>query len=132
MSREPNEGRRRHKLMTAELAKALPAIGSQDGKGPETLFRVKFFSPYSARHTFFVSEFDGKDELFGFCVSPLEPSYDEWCYDSLENLASVTLQAPPPFPSGVHVLAIERDCHWMPKYAKDIPEWVAKFGTVVS
>lgn len=99
------DGPRKHALMTDADAKRLPPIKSQDGKGDEAIAYVKLFSPWG-RFTFFVTEFDGTDELFGYTVSPFGPDCDEWGYASLSELAEVKK-------FGV-VPAIERDCYWTP------------------
>ena len=98
--KEPNQGLRRHKLMTAEIRAALPALYTQDGKGDEATAHVKFFSPYSG-YTFYVTEFDGDDTLFGWGGFT---GTQEWGYASINELASTTVFGQVP--------AIERDCHW--------------------
>jgi Protein of unknown function (DUF2958) len=107
--REPNEGLRRHKLMTKELRKAFAEIGSQDGKGHDAIVIAKFFNPYGRGpwDTLYVTELDGEDTLFGYCISNGGESFDEWGYSSLHEIASATL------PSGTP--AIERDVHFTAK-----------------
>lgn len=99
--KEPNQGLRRHKLLTAELRSQLPKLYAQDGKGDEATAYVKFFSPYTG-YTFYVTEFDGDDTLFGW--GGFRDGNDEWGYASLNELASTTLFGGVP--------AIERDCGW--------------------
>lgn len=96
----PLDGIRRHKLMTKAIAAELPEIGSTDGQGFEATVGVKFFSPYG-RYTFYVTEFDGADTLYGYCVSPLGEDCDEWGYASLSELAGTSVFGGVP--------AIERD-----------------------
>jgi hypothetical protein len=62
---------------------------------------VKFFTPDSS-WTWYVTEFDGDDTLFGFVIG-LET---EWGYISLSELQSVR---------GPRGLRIERDLYWRPK-----------------
>lgn len=101
------DGKRRHKLMTVEVAKALPAIGSTEGDGDDAVIGAKFFSPFG-RYTFYATEFDGEDTLFGYCVSPLGADCDEWGYASLTELAEATVSIGR-FPA---VPAVERDLHF--------------------
>ena len=51
-------------LMTEELRKKLPALGSQDGLGGKAIAYVKYFTP-DAGWTFYATEFDGRDTFFG-------------------------------------------------------------------
>jgi hypothetical protein len=95
-TREPNEGLRRHKLMPKALREALPALYAQDGRGDEAVAYGKFFSPYTG-YTFYITEFDGEDTLFGSCNGELG-------YASLTELAETTVFG--------RVPAIERDCYW--------------------
>jgi hypothetical protein len=98
------DGLRRHKLITAEDARRLPSLHSQEGKGREAIAFVKLFG--GSRFTMYVTEFDGGDELYGFTVSLLGPDCDEWGYSSLEGLAELTT------PTGTP--AIERDKWFSP------------------
>lgn len=104
-TKEPNQGLRRHKLMPADLRKALPALRSTDGQGMGAVAHGKFFSSFG-RYTFYITEFDGEDTLYGYCVSALGPDGDEWSYASLNELAQATLFGGVP--------AIERDCYFTP------------------
>ena len=74
-------------LLTKENRKALPPIGAQDGLGFDATAHVKFFT--GGRYTFFITEYDGADELFGYCVSALGPDCDEWGYASLTELTAL-------------------------------------------
>jgi hypothetical protein len=91
------------KLLTQRDRAALPKLYAQDGKGKQSIAFVKFFHPMS-RYTFYVTEFDGEDTLYGWCVSPLGPDCDEWGYASFAELAALR----------VHGLGIERDLHFAP------------------
>lgn len=102
-AREPLEGLRRHKLMPKPVREALPAIRAQDGKGGEAVAHVKFFSAFS-RYTFYVTEWNGEDLLYGYVLSPLGEDCDEYGYASLSELAEAKVFGGVP--------AIERDCHW--------------------
>ena len=105
----PLDGPRRHKLMPVTLERALPPLGSQDGKGADAIAHGKFFSAFG-RYTFYITEFDGEDTLFGYCVSALGPDCDEWGYASLRELAEARFGPAP---------AIERDCHYDPAPVKE-------------
>lgn len=108
----PLDGIRRHKLMTKAIAAKMPPIGYTDGEfggsgsapkepqGFDAIVGVKFFTPFG-RYTFYATEFDGDDTLYGYCVSPLGPDCDEWGYASLRELAEATAFGGVP--------AIERD-----------------------
>jgi hypothetical protein len=108
MVSEPQQGKRRHKLLTAEIRQALPAIGSTDGQGLDAVAQVKFFSPYSSRGTWYFTEFDGEDLLYGYGGFS---SDREWGYSSFREMAEVTYASCVP--------AIERDCHWDPRPVRE-------------
>lgn len=44
---------------------------------------VKVFGP--GRYTYFVTEWDGEDTVFGYCVSPFGADCDEWGYASISE-----------------------------------------------
>lgn len=90
--------------MPKSIEQRLPDLRSTASQGAEAIVQTKYFYPMG-RYTLFVTEFDGEDTLFGWCLSPLEPSYDEFGYASLEELA---IALP-------HGLPIERDLSWEPK-----------------
>ena len=101
---------RKHKMMTAELQKALPDLYSQDGKGDDAVAVVHYFSPYG-NWDWYGTEFDGEDRFFGL-VRGFEL---ELGYFSLRELseALVTLGM-------TRVPAVERDLHWTPKTIAEI------------
>lgn len=92
-------------LLTKENRKALPPLYAQEGKGDQATAYVKFFHPMS-RYTFYVTEFDGYDTLFGYCVSPLGEDCDEYGYASLAELTALR--------AGPFNLPMERDLHFSP------------------
>ena len=106
MIREPNEGIRRHKLMPDSLKNKIPQLYSQDGNKNPNVY-AKFFSPYSG-YTFYITEFDGKDTLFGYVTGTHFP---EWGYSSLNELAKANNNGLP---------LIERDTSFKPKKFKSI------------
>jgi len=87
------------KLLTQSLRGRLPKLGATDGqKDPVTL--VKFFTPWNS-WTWYVTEFDGEDILFGLFIGfEREPGY--FSLRELEAIAG---------PAG---LRIERDLHFQP------------------
>ncbi|MCZ7404702.1 MAG: DUF2958 domain-containing protein [Candidatus Methanoperedens sp.] len=85
-------------LLTDELRKKIPAMGSQEGlKDP--MIVAKFFTPWSS-WTWYIIEFDGEDTFFAY-VDGLMPELGYVSLSELEDLVS---------PSG---LRIERDLHWI-------------------
>ncbi len=93
-------------LMTEEIRKKLPALGSQDSLGGKAIVYVKYFTP-DAGWTFYATEFDGRDTFFGL----VDGTYKELGYFSLSELKSVR---------GPMNLPIERDLYWQPKKLEEI------------
>lgn len=104
---EPLQQLRGHRLLGDEQRRALPALRATDGEGFDSIAHAKLFCPTS-RYTLFVAEFDGEDALYGYCLSPLGPSCDEWGYSSLRELAGLRLARFGGIP------AFERDLNWEP------------------
>jgi len=96
----------RMQLLTKEIRKHLPPLGSQDGKGGKAVAHVKFFTPDSS-WTWYATEFDGQDMFFGL----VEGQEKELGYFSLSELQNAR---------GPMGLAIERDLHWTPKTLAEI------------
>ena len=115
------------KLLTKEVAEALPPLYSQDGKGKEAKVVVKFFTPTSS-FTWFVTEAsavtpegeylplkeaEGKviedTILYGFVTSHLCPD-GEWGYASLNELIAV---------KGPLGLGVERDRFFRPRPVRE-------------
>ena len=94
------------KLMTKEIAKKLPPLGTESD-----IAVVKYFSPVSS-WTWFASEYDPKSgDMFGLVFG----HYKEFGYFNLHELEQVTL------PFG---MKIERDLSWEPTTFKEIyPEF---------
>ncbi len=88
------------KLLTAELRKKLPAVGSTSAN-PDPTAVCKFFTPDSS-WTWYPIEFDGEDTFYGL-VQGFEEEFGTF---SLSELESVT------GPMGLHV---ERDLYFQPK-----------------
>jgi len=93
-------------LMTNEVRRQLPDLGSQDGKGGEAIVYLKLFTP-DGSWTWFATEFDGEDIFFGL-VDGFER---ELGYFSLSELQKVR---------GPLGLPVERDLHWRPRALREI------------
>ena len=91
-------------LMTEELRRQLPELGSQDGKGGDMIALVKLFV---GSWTWWIVEFDGDDTFFGL-VDGFER---ELGYFSLAELQRVR---------GPLGLPVERDLHWRPRPLREI------------
>ena len=87
------------KLLTQEIRKKLPPLGSQANNLDPTII-VKLFCPWN-HWTWFAYEFDGEDTFFGFVVGP----YPELGYFLLSELESGR---------GPLGLPIERDLYFQP------------------
>jgi hypothetical protein len=108
-----SDPRPRQKLLTQEIRKKLPPLGSQDGLGGRAVAHVKFFTPDS-HWTWWATEFDGNDTFFGL----VEGFEKELGYFSLAELQAVR---------GPMGLSVERDIHWKPRSLEDIaPEMFAR------
>lgn len=99
------------KLMTKELAKTIPAIGAQDGKGEDAVVYAKFFNPIGSG-TWFILEFDGEDEMFGWADLG-DPDMAELGYLSLSELQGIRLRLG---------LGVERDLYFEPKTLRQAKE----------
>jgi hypothetical protein len=102
------------KLLTKEIRKALPKLGSQDGQGYEAIAHVKFFTP-SSSWTWFVSEGEpildeqGREVDFQF-FGLIYGHEKELGYFNLSQLQEV---------KGPFGLGIERDLYFHPKPLKE-------------
>lgn len=92
-------------LLTKEIAEKMPKLYANEDKKPEDVkVPLKLFDP-CGRYTFYATEFDGEDTLFGYCVSPLGEDCDELGYASLQELRET---------KNSFGLGIERDKFWKP------------------
>lgn len=90
------------KLITKAIAKQIPAIYAQDGKGDQATAHVKLFTPDSS-WTWFITEMDPQTgECFGLVVGHER----ELGYFSLQELEALR---------GPLGLPVERDLHFTPK-----------------
>lgn len=88
------------KLMTNELRKLFLEYGSQDDK-KDPIVIVKYFNSAGAG-TWWITEFDGKDTLFGYATLGMGDDCDEWGNVSLKKLEQIR---------GLFGLGIERDLY---------------------
>ena len=95
------------KLLTKEIKSRLPPLyANENTPTKDVVAHVKFFTP-DGNWTWYVTEFDGQDMLFG-----LIDGFDkELGYISLSELQSVR---------GPLGLPIERDMYWTPKTLGEI------------
>jgi hypothetical protein len=81
----------------------IPGLYSQEDKAPgQVRVWLKIFDA-CGRMTYYVTEFDGEDTLFGYMVSPLGADCDELGSSSLAELKSVRNRLG---------LPLERDLWW--------------------
>ncbi len=90
------------KLFPKTVAKKLPPLYSQDGKGEEAIARVKFFDPCGS-WTWFASEYDPETRTFFGIVVGFERELGTFSLDELEMYR------------GRMGLGIERDLHFSPR-----------------
>ena len=93
------------RLLTKELRKKLPALGTTDGQENATVI-CKFFTPDSS-WSWYITEFDQEDTFFGLVVG----FEVELGYISLSELEATT------GPLGLHV---ERDLYFKPTPLSEI------------
>jgi hypothetical protein len=84
------------KLITKELAKKIPALYQQDGKGYEAIAYVKLFSPDS-NWTWYITEMDPET---GECFGLVDGREKELGYFSLPEIEEIR---------GPYGLPVERD-----------------------
>jgi hypothetical protein len=95
-------------LLPLDIRQQLPDLYSGDEYGLEAKSQVKFFTPDS-NWSWFVSEFDGEDILFGL-VSGFEVELGYFSLRELENVKG---------PLGV---PIERDLYFVPRTLQELME----------
>lgn len=88
------------KLLTAEIIKKLPPLGSKDHE-TDPVVQVKFFCPWN-HWTWYGWEFDGEDIMWGWVYGDF-PELGTFSVSELESIQG---------PMG---LKIERDLHFQPK-----------------
>ena len=77
------------KLLTKEIRSRIPDLYANEEKEEKEIeVHAKLFAP-SGRWTFYITEFDQKDTLFGYCLSAQNEDFDEWSYASLQEIEGV-------------------------------------------
>jgi hypothetical protein len=89
-------------LITKTLARQIPALYAQDGKGMEATAFVKLFTP-DANWTWYITEMDPKT---GECFGLVDGHERELAYFDLADLEALR---------GPLGLPVERDLHFSPK-----------------
>ena len=87
-------------LLTREIMKKLPRLGSTDNQGMRAVAQVKFFTP-DAGWTWYAAEFDGADTFFDLVIGVEK----ELGHFSLSELRSIR---------GRLGLPVERDRYFKP------------------
>lgn len=92
------------KLLTKEILKKLPKIGSTDKMKKENIrVYLKLFTPWD-RWTWYVTEYDPESgDMFGYVKSGLDPNFDELGYSNINELMDIR---------GPFGLKVERDRYW--------------------
>lgn len=96
-------------LLTAEIRKRLPPLGSQDGLGGKAVAHVKFFTPDS-NWTWWATEGqqEGDDFVFFGLVDGFCKELGHFCLSELQSVR------------GALGLPVERDLYWQPKTLEEI------------
>ena len=104
MWQDKHSGLRRHKLMTKELGKKIPALYANENAADydSVLAHVKLFCPY-ADWTWYVTEWNPQT---GECFGLVQGFEEELGYFDLAEMAETTVLGGVP--------AIERDLYWKP------------------
>ena len=105
-----HSGRRRHKLMTKELGRKIPALYANEDVDDHdsVLAHAKLFSPYTGWR-WYITEWDAET---GTCFGLVEGFDTELGYFDLTELAEATVFG--------RVPAVERDLHWKPQTVGEI------------
>ena len=101
------------KLLTKELLRTLPRLGTTEAQGEQALVVVKFFDP-TGSWTWYATEFDPEARQFFGLVDGFEV---ELGYFSLDDLETVR---------GRLGLGIERDLNWTPKPLAEVRRRIAR------
>ena len=105
-----NSGPRRHKLMTKEIGKTIPALYANEKVQDydSVVAHSKLFSPYNGWR-WYITEWEAET---GLCFGLVEGFETELGYFSLDELAEATVFGGVP--------AVERDLYWKPKTLGEI------------
>ena len=96
------------KMMTKTLAKKIPALYEQDGKGDDAIVYAHWFSPYTG-WDWYCTEYDPEE---GLCFGLVKGMYDELGYWTVKQLEEVNEKHNFPL--------IERDLYWNPCKLADV------------
>lgn len=109
------------RLLPADLRAKLPALyANEHSPAEETMVWVKFFTPWG-NGTWWITEFDGDDTLFGYVDLGMTYGKPEAGYISLRELEDVVNRFGLP--------AVERDEYWQPKpWSEALAEYKAQTG----
>ena len=100
-------------LMTQEILKRIPSLyHEEDTPFKDKVIHVKYFDP-CGRWTFYVTEFDKHDTMFGYVMSAQSPDFDEWGYGSYQEIQTTKNR---------FKLGMERDINFDPIKAGDCRE----------
>lgn len=82
-------------LKTDLARRNIPALYSTDGTNDNPMDNIAQARIFGAgRYTYYVTEWDGEDLLFGYVLSPLGSDCDEWGYTSLSEFEATTANNP--------------------------------------
>jgi hypothetical protein len=98
------------RLLPDEICARLPKLGSNEEIGLEALAQVKFVST-DGNWTLYVSEFDGKDTLFGLVIG-FDIEFLDFSLTDLEQASG-----------GPWCISIERDDFFQPKTLRELEEY---------
>jgi Protein of unknown function (DUF2958) len=94
------------KLLTEEIRKRLPKLGSTVGQGENAVAQVKFFTPWGG-WTWYAVEFDGWNVFYGYVIG-LEREFGSFALSELEEVR------------GPFGLKVERDLYFKPTPLKEL------------
>lgn len=105
---------RKHKLLTQELTKKLPALYAQENEKDPVVY-AKFFCPYMNLGYWLATEYDPEQRLFFGFVVLNDPSCAELGYFSLDELEQSSVKGVP---------AVERDLYFKPEVLSKVKEQI--------
>lgn len=108
--------KRTQTLIIKSIRNKLPKLYVQDSKRAETVFYARFFYNSGAA-TWYISEFDGKDTMFGLVT--MNGQDWEWGYISLNELESIPMRING---RALKIQGVERDTSFKMKQMHEIKE----------
>lgn len=103
----------------------LPKLGEQDSEHTKDVIIYGHF--FMGACDWFVSEFDGEDEFFGFVILNGDIENAEWGYISFKEL--ITLKKKINWNGFKDFFEVDFDLHWTPKKVKEINKIVEAGGS---